>query len=294
MVGGRKDALLLRCIDGHMRGRLPRCPMCKQGRLKIVDEDHDFASCNGYFDEDMQSRVPCSYQISLDKVQRYLPWYTEPPTEEQQEEMKAQEENHIKAGKGTLNTKHADTIQSLLNQANAMEWKTNNKNEIKATSQKLVEICQASAVDLPKGTELKAVGKIVVSNAKTCTAKQVMQMIVEEYGFAQDRTAAEQASETVAANLCKVPANAPLYSMLDEFAELMRKSGEFMKSNMQKKSAQAVAALPFEVTKENALSLGKTGKSKVPGIGKSTAEKMHEYLTTGKVDKLDELRASIE
>ncbi|KAI2489577.1 NAD+ ADP-ribosyltransferase [Fragilaria crotonensis] len=292
IIGGRKDALILRCIDGQMRGRLARCPMCKQGKPKIAEEDHDYASCNGYFDEDMQSRVPCNFQISLDKAARLHPWYTEPPTEEQEEEMKAQDEV-AKSGKAPPNPKNESAAKEILRKAETMEWKVKSKEDIKSTTEAIVKICLDGGVSLPKGSEQKAVGKLVVQ-CKTATAAEVIKLIIDEYGFASGKDTGDQAIDNVAASLCKVPANAKLYAMLDEFAELMRKSGEFMKSNMQKKCAQAIAALPFEVTEENALKLGKPGKAKIPGIGKSSAEKMHEYLTTGKVAKLEELRASIE
>jgi Helix-hairpin-helix domain len=279
-----------------MRGRLARCPMCKQGRPKIAEETHDFVSCNGYFDEDAQVRVSCSFQISLAKASRLHPWYTERPTEEQEEAMKAQYEVGTKtSSKGTLGeNQNESAIQSAIDKAKAIEWKTSNKTEIMATTSALVKICKECGIDLPKDMETKSVGKLVVANAKSSTAPKVLQMILDEYGFVKDKEAADKLTDDVAAQICQVPENAPLYKMLDEFAELMRKSGEFMKSNMQKKSAQAVAALKFEVTEDNALKLGKPGKSKIPGIGKSTAEKMHEFLTTGTVTKLEELRASIE
>lgn len=47
----------------------------------------------------------------------------------------------------------------------------------------------------------------------------------------------------------------------------------------------------FEITVENAKGLGK-GKTKVVGIGKGSAEKMHEFLSTGKIAKLEEKRAA--
>ena len=207
--------------------------------------------------------------------------------------MKAQDEV-AKSGKAPSNPKNKSAAQTILRNAETMEWKVKSKEEIKSTTDAIVKICLDGGVSLPKGSEQKAVGKLVVANAKTATAAEIIQLIIDEYGFASDKETAEQTTDNVAASLCKVPANAPLYSMLDEFAELMRESGEFMKSNMQKKCAQAIASLPFEVTEENALKLGKPGKAKIPGIGKSSAEKMHEYLTTGKVAKLEELRASIE
>ena len=54
--------------------------------------------------------------------------------------------------------------------------------------------------------------------------------------------------------------------------------------------ANAIKDLDYEVTAENAKGLGK-GKTKVNGIGKGSAEKIHEFLETGKMAKLEEKRA---
>ena len=56
------------------------------------------------------------------------------------------------------------------------------------------------------------------------------------------------------------------------------------------KVVNAIKGLKFEVTASNALSLSK-GKTKVANIGKSSAEKMREFLSTGKIEKLEELRS---
>ena len=260
-----------------------------------MEEDHDFSTCSGYFDEDAQARVPCSYKISLLEAARVQQpsWYTEPLTEEQEAEFKAMDEL-AKSGKAAPNPKNDVVMEELLVKAKKVDWKASSKDEIKATAAAMLKICQDGGVALPKGSEQKAVGKLVVANAKSSTAQQVMQLIIDEYGFAQDKAAAGQATGDAAISLCKVAANAPLYSILDEFAELMRKAGEYMKSNTYKKAASAIAALEFEVTEENALKLGKAGKLKVAGIGKSTAEKMYEFMTTGTVEKLEQLKASVE
>ena len=53
----------------------------------------------------------------------------------------------------------------------------------------------------------------------------------------------------------------------------------------------ALKDLDYEVTADNALSLGK-GKNKVAGIGGSSSKKMKEFLTTGTMEKLEEKRAA--
>ena len=53
---------------------------------------------------------------------------------------------------------------------------------------------------------------------------------------------------------------------------------------------KAIKDLGFEITEENAKSLGKAGKNKVQNIGKGSADKMYEFLTTGTIEKLEILR----
>ena len=56
-----------------------------------------------------------------------------------------------------------------------------------------------------------------------------------------------------------------------------------------KKAITAISGLDYEITAANAQGLGK-GKTKLVGIGKSTADKIHEYYTTGAIQKLVEKR----
>jgi hypothetical protein len=293
MLSGVKAVLILRCIDGEMRGRLAKCPLCKRGQPKIVEPGHDFASCNGFFDEDMGGRVSCSFSMPVQKAARVLPWYTETPTEEQEAEMDALAEV-AKSGKVAPSSSNESAVKNILKKAKSVDWKVGNKSDNNATTTAMMTIAQEGGVALPEGNEKKSVGKLVVANGKTCTAPEVMQMIIDEYGFANDQAAAAEATADAATSVCAVAANAKFYAMLDEFQTILRKSGEFMKANSYKKASDAIASLDFEITEENALKLGKSGKFKVPGIGKSTAEKLQELAETGSVAKLEEIKASVE
>ena len=70
---GNKDMLLYKCIDGHVYGRLPRCPICS-GQLKM-HENLTKIVCLGKFDEDSNVRYPCSNSYSPEEAPRWLPWY---------------------------------------------------------------------------------------------------------------------------------------------------------------------------------------------------------------------------
>jgi len=56
-----------------------------------------------------------------------------------------------------------------------------------------------------------------------------------------------------------------------------------------KKAIATLTGLEEEITEKNALSFSK-GKTKLPGIGKGTAEKMKEFCRTGTFKKLEEKR----
>lgn len=57
------------------------------------------------------------------------------------------------------------------------------------------------------------------------------------------------------------------------------------------KVAKAIKEMEEEITADNAMSFSR-GKTKVAGIGKSSAEKMKEFMQTGTIQKLEEKRAA--
>lgn len=169
--------------------------------------------------------------------------------------------------------------------------KVGNKGELKETAGLLLEIAFKGGLNLSKD-DIKSVGRVVVANSRVKCASEIMKLLVDEFGFAADQAKAAKASADAVKGVCKVAENAGCYQMLDEFSRLARKDGDFRKANAYKASSQAIASLSFAVTVDNALALGKAGKLKVAGIGKSTAEKLLEFVETGTVEKLEELRAT--
>lgn len=57
------------------------------------------------------------------------------------------------------------------------------------------------------------------------------------------------------------------------------------------KVTSAIKDMAQEITAENAMSFSK-GKTKIPGIGKGSAEKMKEFMETGTMAKLEEKRGN--
>lgn len=76
---------------------------------------------------------------------------------------------------------------------------------------------------------------------------------------------------------------------MKELGDYYFKEGNSNAGAAYKKVVAAVSMVAFEITLDNAKGLGK-GKTKVPNIGKSSAEKIHEFLETGTIEKLEEKR----
>jgi hypothetical protein len=250
-----------KCLDGHLFGRLDKCPLCTRGRLAIPSEYEDVAKCQGWFDEEARQHVPCSYVVPLAKAPRLQPWFKQKPSEEEETEMDALAEAKKKG------SAPEGAVEDLLEKASKVEWKTGNKDGLKATAAAMLKLCKEASLKLPEQAPEKAVGKFIASN-RNGNPKDVMQIIVDEYGFEDKKQ--EAAAAQAASDACAVPANAACFQMLQEFASLFRKGGDYMKANAYLKASQAVAELKEEITAENALKFGKSGKHKVAGIGKST------------------------
>jgi ATP-dependent DNA helicase PIF1 len=61
-------------------------------------------------------------------------------------------------------------------------------------------------------------------------------------------------------------------------------------ANTYRKVSNAIKGVQFEITADNAKKLG-IGKNKIEGIGKASAERIYEFVTSGKIAKLEEKRA---
>ncbi len=83
--------------------------------------------------------------------------------------------------------------------------------------------------------------------------------------------------------------NQEIAKILYEIADLLEIEGVEFKPRAYRKAAQNIESLSVDIEE-----LYKKGQlEKIPGVGKSIAEKIKEYLETGKVKKLEELRKKI-
>lgn len=85
---------------------------------------------------------------------------------------------------------------------------------------------------------------------------------------------------------CAAEGNGALASAFAELAEFEFKKGERMKGAAYKKVAKALAETTDEITS------GKQA-AKLPGIGKSSAAKIDEFLETGAIAKLEEYKNEV-
>ncbi|MBV6698984.1 helix-hairpin-helix domain-containing protein [Kitasatospora aureofaciens] len=83
--------------------------------------------------------------------------------------------------------------------------------------------------------------------------------------------------------------NDQVRELLQEYADLINiTGGDAFRARAYEKAARAVGGHPEDVA-----GLDVKGLQQIPGVGKSTAEKVAEYLTTGQITALETLRAKI-
>jgi len=294
MVGGNKDALLTRIIDGQLNGRLGICPSCEKGKMKLKDTEAAKAYCNGYFDEENQARIPCFYECSLKEAPRLLPWYTEEPSEEEKEKMKAMAEEGASNNINSSSTsENIDAKAKLLKRASKLNWNLDSKSGIKEAAQDLTTLCTKDhLVDVPNDDKITKmeIGRLVVQN-RSKTASEVMELVINKFGLTQAKIEKEKKQAKSLSAVCGNAENVGVMQAILELGDLYFKEGNRNAGATYKKVAQAIKELTFEITAENAKGLGK-GKTKIANIGKGSAEKMYEFVTTGTIEKLEEKRAS--
>uniref|UniRef100_A0A7S4HQV9 PARP-type domain-containing protein n=1 Tax=Odontella aurita TaxID=265563 RepID=A0A7S4HQV9_9STRA len=286
MVGGNKDALMTRIIDGHLNGRLGRCPTCKQGRVKLTEDDGgETAYCNGYFDEENGVRVGCFFKCKIDKAPRLHPWYSKEPTEEETEAMEAQDEAAKSGGAvGVEQTEKAkEDTEKLTKLVKRIDWDMSHQPGVRQAAKDMLEIVKSClAIPSDNKTARFEIGKIILAN-RNLPATEVLNEVIERFGFSEIKDEAKKKNKEALTSLCANPANAPLVEAFMEMSKLFFKSGDGIRGNANSKAAEAIKGIEFEINEENAHGLGKGKKTKVAGIGKGSAEKMYEFLTTGTV-----------
>lgn len=247
---------MLRCIDGHAHGRLARCPTCFKGKLWLKDEDGgQTVICKGYFDEDIQQRIPCHYSVPNATAPRLLPWYPEEPSEEEIEAMKEVTLKH-EALAGGGGGGGGDLPQELIDAAEDLDWPIDNAKE---AAQAMLELCTSGSttVDLPQDEKRAriAIGKLIIglrASNPDATAVETLEAIAKEFGMAAAKEEAKGKQKSALAGSCACPANAAVVQAFQELGDLYFKDGNANAGMSYKKAVSALSGLDFEITADNA------------------------------------------
>lgn len=164
---------------------------------------------------------------------------------------------------------------------------------IKESAKKVVTLLKDGGVDIPadsdKAVRLK-VGQTLLNNNGE-DAKTIVKLLAKHYGFAAVKEKVAIKKEAAFAASCVNPKNAGVFAAIKEMAELYFKEGNRNGGASYSKAASAIKNLKTEITAANAKKMGASGKQKVENIGKTTAALMYEFVTTGKMEKLEQKRA---
>ena len=286
---GSKDVVLGKVLDGVLHGRLARCPLCG-GRLQLTEANT--VRCGGSFHEAWQVRIPCAYLCPTpSQAPRWQPFYEDEPTEAQKEEMDRLEEQASSTNQA--NPEAVDLVVRNVSQrmTTTTSWKLDSKASLRETVSNLVQILQDSGVSLPSDPTdaSRKIGSMLIP-IKHLPKEEIVKQLVQDLGFAQQKEAQAEQQKEAAKQAMACPANAAVVAAFQELAELYFKEGNRNAGATYTKVVAALQKLPFEVTAENAKGLGK-GKTKIDNIGKSSADKLYEFVTTGTMAKLEEKRA---
>lgn len=285
---GKRNDILARIIDGEVNGRLGACPLCVQGRLKYGQEQEEHVTCNGYFDEDNQIKISCSYKEKIENAPRLYPWYSDEPTEEQKEALEKQLEEA--RGQGDVTKGNPEATEAMAKQVKQMDWKTDSSAEIKETTAALVKIVK-DHLDLPENKK-QAIGRLILQHKSEKSKEEILMAVIEEYGFASVKKERAKKQEDALTASCVVKENAGLVAAFAELKDLYFKAGNRNAGMSYQRVTSVLKELDFAVTEKNAKGLGK-GKTKIDGVGKTSAERMYEFVTTGTMAKLEEKRAEM-
>jgi hypothetical protein len=142
----------------------------------------------------------------------------------------------------------------------------------------------ASSSNAISATQLKSafVAKMAAPVAASTTPPQAVRSSTQE--------STTRSSPTTA---CRNPNNAALVAAFQELVMHYNKEQNYNAAATYRRVFEAIQNVDFEITKDNAKGLCK-GKDKVTWIGKASAEKIFEFVTTGTIAKLEEKKATAE
>ena len=199
--------------------------------------------------------------------------------------------------KGGGPTEGADEAEHYLkNAVKGLEWNLGSRPGLRAAAQGLVDILKnqlddATKLAIPDDDKelLKKVGAFVTAN-KDKSAEDLVPHLIEHFGLKHAKAKKLAAKQEAVGKEVHCEANGGLVSAFQELMELYAKEKNNNAAATYRKVVSAISEIDFEITHDNAKGLGK-GKTKIQNIGKSTVDKIVEFLETGTMAKLDEKRA---
>lgn len=214
VLKGAKDFVLLKVLDGKVNGRLGHCELCG-GKLKMDEEKEEMIICSGQFDEAANVRIPCAFSDHRlsPKVPR-KPFFTVKPTEEEEQEMDQLKEQAANGPSLDGNP----VAQEILAEAEKMDWKITGHEDVRSATEKVLKLVEGK-VALPEENAMKVVGPMVLANMDK-TPKELAQIVMDRFGFAEAKQAKAEETEAVAQSLCAFKKNAGVFLAFQELAQL--------------------------------------------------------------------------
>eukprot|EP00307_Rebecca_sp_RCC1486_P006877 CAMPEP_0119418514 /NCGR_PEP_ID=MMETSP1335-20130426/18418_1 /TAXON_ID=259385 /ORGANISM="Chrysoculter rhomboideus, Strain RCC1486" /LENGTH=409 /DNA_ID=CAMNT_0007443767 /DNA_START=78 /DNA_END=1307 /DNA_ORIENTATION=- len=268
---GTKAELVAACVDGHLHGALPVCPMCEKGRLKRAEDDASSFGCKGYFDDTVKVWMQCGYKTTADLLQSQRhPWREPAQGKRADGAAEAEAEGEAKggakgAGKAAIDPAEFEGLDR------------------RAMAARLVELARAEELSLAQdeSSALIAAGTALGASMDD-DGNPVPAKAFEELRAKFPRKVQKELK-------CRHEKNATICTLLKEYADLVTElEDNKYAASSTRKSVSALMNLDYEITEGKKLIAKAT---KVEGIGKSTAEKIDEILATGTFAKLEELRS---
>lgn len=202
----------------------------------------------------------------------------EEPSEEENEKMDALEAA-AKGGGPEITSSDKNLTDLLKDQQNEqnIRWDLSNREGLRTATEDVLRVLSSPSkkksnkmVDVPNdhSVAMQKVGQIIASN-RTKALDEVLLLIVQEFGYKEDKENKENKKKEMISNAVGNPNNASLVAAFKELAELYFKTGNANAGASYTKAVKALCDVPYEITAENAKGLGK-GKTKVANIGKSS------------------------
>lgn len=181
-------------------------------------------------------------------------------------------------------------IKSAVNALHQVLVADNNSNK-ENNNATAVATTTTKTLDLPDDAQ-QARMKILetVNMNRDKSADEMIPILIQEFGWAEVKAAKKAHKQAALEKTILCESNAGIVAALKELSELYMKEGNRNAGGSYFKAVGAISALNYAITEKNAKGLCK-GKTKVASIGKGTADKIHEFITTGTIAKLDEKRA---